>query len=176
MIFNETILKGAFILDLEKRKDDRGFFSRTFCADEFKNYGLNQNFLQANISRTASKNSLRGMHYQTQGAEESKLVRCTKGGILDVIIDIRKGSKTFGKHVSVELTESNYKQIYVPEGFAHGFLSLTDNVEVSYLVSAFYAPRKEAGIRWNDPLFNIDWPTKKPILSEKDEAYEDFLV
>ena len=176
MIFTETILKGAFVLDLEKREDDRGFFSRTFCVHEFEEHGLVSRFVQGNMSKTKSKNTLRGMHYQTDGAEEVKLVRCTKGAILDVIIDVRRDSSTFGKHFSVELSEDNYRQIYIPKGFAHGFLTLTDNSEVAYLVSEFYTPGKEKGIRWNDPFFNIDWPTKQPSMSQKDAEYEDFQM
>lgn len=174
MIFTQTKLKDAYILDLDKKEDHRGFFARTFCANEFKAYGLNTTFVQANMSRTLHKHTIRGLHYQIEGAEESKLIRCTKGAILDVIIDIREGSPTFGQYISVELTEDNHKQIYVPEGFAHGFITLVDNIEVSYLVSQFYTPGKEKGIRWNDPYFGIEWPVDNPILSEKDANYEDF--
>lgn len=174
MLFTETKLKGAFILDMEKREDPRGFFARTFCANEFKEHGLNTVFVQANMSRTMQKHTIRGMHYQVDGAEEAKLVRCTKGSILDVIIDVRKDSPTFGQHISVELTEDNYRQLYVPEGFAHGFMTLEDNIEVSYMVSAFYTPGKERGIRWDDPYFGINWPANDPLLSEKDAGYEDF--
>lgn len=175
MIFTETKLKGAYLIDLQKREDHRGFFARAFCADEFKAHGLNSVFVQGNISRTLKKHTLRGMHYQVDGAEEAKLVRCTKGKILDVILDVRKDSPTFGQHVAVELSEDNHRQIYVPEGFAHGFLTLVDNIEVAYLVSQFYSPGKEKGIRWNDTQFNIQWPVDAPVLSEKDAGYADYV-
>lgn len=175
MIFTETKLAGAFILDLEKRGDHRGFFARTFCANEFEEYGLRTNFVQANMSKSLEKYTLRGMHYQVDGAEEAKLIRCTRGRILDVIIDMRSDSKTFCDHIAVELTEDNFRQLYVPEGFAHGFLTLEDEIEVTYLVSQFYSPGKEKGIRWNDPLFNIDWPIDAPVLSEKDANHENFV-
>ncbi len=176
MIFEKTELKDAWILELERRGDHRGFFARTFCAEEFKEHGLNTSFVQANMSRSMEKHTLRGMHFQIDGAEESKLIRCTKGAILDVIIDIRKNSPTYGKHISVELTEDNGRQLYVPEGFAHGFITLTSEIEVTYLVSQFYTPGKERGIRWNDPAFNIQWPTDAPILSEKDEKWDDWVL
>lgn len=175
MIFTPTKLEGAFIIDLEKREDPRGFFARTFCANEFEKHGLRTVMYQGNMSLSKPKFTLRGMHYQIDGAEEAKLIRCTKGSILDVIIDIRPSSATYGQHIAVELTQENYRQLYVPEGFAHGFLTLEENCEVSYLVSAFYTPGKERGIRWNDPAFNISWPTSSPILSEKDAVHPDFV-
>lgn len=174
MHFTETELKGAFIIDLDKREDNRGYFARVFCANEFKDHGLKDVFVQANMSQTKHKHTIRGMHYQVDGAEEAKVIRCTKGSILDVIIDIREGSPTRGQHIKVELSQENQRQLYVPEGFAHGFITLEDDIEVSYLVSAFYAPGKEQGIRWNDPAFGIDWPTDNPILSEKDANHPDF--
>ncbi|MFK7900102.1 MAG: dTDP-4-dehydrorhamnose 3,5-epimerase [Cyclobacteriaceae bacterium] len=173
--FTETKLKGAYSIDPVTRGDERGFFARTFCANEFAEHGLQTNFVQTNMSRSTEKGILRGMHFQTQGAEESKLIRVTKGKILDVIIDIRKDSPTYCEHIAVELSDENHKMLYVPEGFAHGFLTLTDLVEVNYQVSAFYSPGKEAGIRWNDPLFGIDWPIDNPLLSEKDGAHPDFV-
>jgi len=176
MIFHKTKLEKAYILELEKRGDERGFFARTFCANEFAEHGLNTNFVQTNMSRSTQKGILRGMHFQVDGAEESKLIRVTKGKILDVIIDIRKDSATYGEHIAVELSDDNHKMLYVPEGFAHGFLTLTEVVEVNYQVSAFYTPGKEKGIRWNDPLFNIDWGIENPILSEKDAKHPDFIL
>lgn len=175
MLFTETKLKGAFIIDLEKRVDERGFFARSFCANEFEKHGLNTVMPQTNMSLSKFKNTIRGMHYQVDGAEEAKLIRCTKGTILDVIIDIRKHSPTYCEHISVELSDENYRMLYVPEGFAHGFLTLTDNVEVNYQVSQFYTPGKEKGIRWNDPLFAINWNIENPIISEKDAIHPDFI-
>ncbi len=175
MIFTETKLKGAFVIDLEKRSDERGFFARTYCADEFAKHGLKTNMPQSNMSLSKHKHTIRGMHFQVDGAEEAKLIRCTKGAILDVIIDIRKNSETYCRHISVELTEGNHRMLYVPEGFAHGFITLIDNVEVSYQVSQFYSPGKEKGIRWNDPLFGITWPTSNPIISDKDGVHPDFI-
>ncbi len=174
MIFTETKLKGAFIIDIEKREDERGFFARTFCANEFEKYGLNTVMPQTNMSLSKFKNTIRGMHYQIDGAEEAKLIRCTKGAILDVIIDIRKDSATYCQHIAVELSDANSRMLYVPEGFAHGFCTLTDNVEVNYQVSQFYSPGKERGIRWNDPLFSIQWPTQNPVISEKDAVHADY--
>lgn len=174
MIFSETKLQGSFVLDLEKKEDKRGFFSRTYCEKEFETNGLISHFVQGNMSNNISKNTLRGMHYQTDGAEEVKLVRCTKGALLDVILDIRKESLTFGQYFMIELTEENGKQLYIPKGFAHGFLTLKDNTEITYLVSEFYTPGKERGIRWDDPFFNINWPTKNPILSDKDSTYANY--
>jgi dTDP-4-dehydrorhamnose 3,5-epimerase len=174
MIFTETSLKGAFILDLEKREDPRGFFARTFCVDEFKKHGLTSTICQANMSLSKEKYTLRGMHYQVDGAEEAKIVRCTRGALLDVIIDLRKGSPTYLQHIKVELTQDNYRMLYVPEGFAHGFITLTENVEANYLVTQFYTPGKEKGIRWNDPLFKIEWPTENPVISEKDAVHPDY--
>ena len=175
MVFTETELKGAFIIDLEKRVDERGFFARTYCADEFAKHGLSTSMPQSNMSLSKSKYTLRGMHYQIDGAEEAKLIRCTKGKILDVIIDIRKNSPTYCQHIAVELSSENYRMLYVPEGFAHGFITLKDDVEVDYQVSQFYTPGKERGIRWNDPLFGIKWPTEKPVISEKDATHPDFV-
>jgi dTDP-4-dehydrorhamnose 3,5-epimerase len=176
MIFRETHLKGAYVLEPEKREDSRGFFARTFCVNEFKEHELNHVFVQGNMSKTISKHTLRGMHYQIDGAEEDKLVRCTKGALLDVIIDLRKDSKTFGQYFSTELSEENAFQIYIPKGLAHGFCTLQDNTEIAYLVTEFYSPGKEAGIRWNDPFFKIKWPTNTPEMSERDSQYPDFSV
>jgi dTDP-4-dehydrorhamnose 3,5-epimerase len=174
MIFTKTKLEGAYIIDLEKREDPRGFFARTFCANEFAAHGLRETMFQGNMSLSKPKFTLRGMHYQIDGAEEAKLIRCTRGTILDVIIDIRPTSATYCQHIAVELSQENYRQLYVPEGFAHGFITLEENCEVSYLVSQFYSPGKERGIRWNDPLFGIEWPTLTPVVSEKDAVHPDY--
>ncbi|MDX2196649.1 MAG: dTDP-4-dehydrorhamnose 3,5-epimerase [Cytophagales bacterium] len=176
MKFILTELPGAYIIDVEKREDERGFFARTFCTDEFASHGLVAVFKQGNMSLSNIKYTLRGMHYQTDGAEEVKVIRCTRGAILDVIIDIRPGSPTYCKHIQVELTADNYRQLYVPQGFAHGFISLVPHCEVSYLVSEVYTPGKERGIRWNDPHFGISWPTNEPVLSAKDATHPDFAI
>ena len=174
MILQETTLAGVYITEPEKRMDARGFFARTFCANVFKDKGLESKFVQGNMSRTLKKHTIRGMHCQIQGAAEAKLVRCTKGSILDVVLDLRSESPTYCQYFSIELSEENARQIYIPKGFAHGFCTLSDQSEVAYLVSAFYAPGKEFGLRWNDSQFGIVWPTEQPILSEKDANYPDF--
>lgn len=174
MIFSKTELDGAYIINPELRKDERGFFARIWCEDEFKAHGLNTDLVQANMSRSNFKGTLRGMHYQTPPFAETKLVRCTKGAIFDVIIDIRKDSPTFKQWIGVELTEENHTMLYVPEGFAHGFLTLTDDAEATYLVTAFYNGEHERGIRYNDPAFGIEWPTSVTQISEKDAVHLDF--
>ncbi|MDF9795752.1 dTDP-4-dehydrorhamnose 3,5-epimerase [Catalinimonas alkaloidigena] len=174
MIFTETKLAGAYILDLKKIGDERGFFSRAFCANEYKEHGLNPTVAQANLSRSEKKHTLRGFHYQVEGAEEAKTIRCVKGKLLDVIIDLRKDSPTYCQYVAVELSDENHRALYVPEHFAHSFITLEDHTEAYYLVSNFYAPGKERGIRWNDPYFNVEWPTDQPIVSEKDQNHPDF--
>lgn len=175
MKFNETILKGAYVIELEPRIDHRGFFSRTFCANEFKKYGLEENMVQSNLSYSKEKHTLRGMHYQVNGHEEVKLVRCTKGRLLDTIVDLRPASPTYCQYFSVELTSDNFKMLYVPKGFAHGFLTLEENTEIFYQVSSFYSQENERGVRWNDPAFKIAWPVKNPILSEKDKIHPDYI-
>jgi dTDP-4-dehydrorhamnose 3,5-epimerase len=176
MQFKELALQGAFIITSEPRIDHRGSFERSFCANEFKNHGLNHMMVQSNLSKSAKKHTLRGMHFQHNGAEEAKLVRCIKGKIWDVIIDIRPNSSTYCKHIGVELSESNNLLLYVPEGFAHGFITLEDDCHLFYQVSNFYTPNSESGIRWNDPLFGIQWPTLAPIISEKDNQHPDFIA
>lgn len=174
MIFTETKLKGAFIIDLEKRVDSRGFFARTFCADEFSKHGLANKIVQTNMSRTLKKGTLRGMHFQIPPYQETKLVRCTKGSIFDVIIDLRADSPTFKEWIGVELSVENHKMLFVPRDFAHGFVTLTDDVEVTYEVSEFYTPNSESGIRFNDPEINIQWPIEITDTSEKDGKWQDF--
>ena len=169
-----TKLKDAFFVELEKIGDERGFFARTFCTDEFKQAGIEVNFVQQNLSKSADLYTLRGMHYQVGEYSEAKYIRCHKGAIRDVIIDIRKESSTFLQHEVFELTENNFRALYVPKGFAHGFITLSEDVVVSYLVSSVYNKDHERGIRWNDPLFNIDWPTNEPILSDKDRDAGNF--
>jgi len=174
MIFSETKLEGAYIIDLERLKDERGFFARAWCRKEFENHGLTPRLAQANVSRSTKQGTLRGMHYQIAPYQEAKLLRCTNGAVYDVIIDLRPGSPTHMQWVGVELTAENYKMFYVPEGFAHGFVTLQNDTEVTYLVSQFYTPGSEKGIRWNDPIFGIDWPIEVQVISDKDKSWPDF--
>lgn len=176
MIFTETELKGAFILDVKKMEDERGFFGRSYCQKEFEDHGINPHVVQANVSYNKVKGTLRGMHYQMHPYEETKLVRCVRGAIYDVIIDLRKDSPTYTKWIGVELREGSYKMLFVPEGFAHGFITLEDNTEVIYQVSQFYTPGSEKGIRWNDKAFNIKWPIEPVVISEKDQQHSDYII
>jgi dTDP-4-dehydrorhamnose 3,5-epimerase len=174
MIFRETKLKGAYIVDIERREDDRGFFARTWCRREFEVHGLNPRLAQCSISFNAKKGTLRGMHYQVKPFEEAKLVRCTRGSLCDVVVDLRRDFPTFKGHLSVTLTSDNRTMLYVPEGFAHGFLTLEDNTEVHYQISEFHAPDHARGFRWNDPVFGIAWPSDVMIISDRDRNYPDF--
>lgn len=176
MIFKETKLQGVFIIEIEKRQDDRGFFARAWCKKEFEAHGLNVHLVQANLAFSQKKGTLRGMHYQMSPYEEAKLVRCIKGAIFDVAIDLRPDSSTYKEWVAVELTEDNHKTFYIPENFAHGYQTLTDNTELFYQVSQFYSPKYECGVRWNDPVFGIEWPeTDNLMISEKDKNWPDYL-
>jgi dTDP-4-dehydrorhamnose 3,5-epimerase len=174
MIFTETKLKGAFVLDLELRSDDRGGFARTYCAKEFEAHGLKPSVAQCNLSFNYKAGTLRGMHYQIPPAAETKLVRCTKGAIYDVIIDLRPDSPTYLQHFGVELTADNRRALYVPEMFAHGYQALTDGAEVIYQVGEFYTPGYERGIRYDDPTFAIEWPIPVTVMSEKDQSWAPF--
>ncbi len=174
MKFVETELKGAFIVEPEILEDERGLFARTWCRKEFEQQGLNPNVNQCNISFNRYKGTLRGMHYQASPFEEAKIVRCTMGTIYDVIVDLRPDSKTFVQWTAVELSAENRKMIYIPEGFAHGFLTLVDRTEVFYQMSEFYAPEHAMGVRWNDPSFNIKWPIDVKVISEKDSKFLNF--
>lgn len=177
MIFEPAPVNGAWILDLERREDDRGFFARAWCRKEFEAHGLVSSFVQTNVSLSRSKGTIRGLHYQVAPYEEAKLVRCVRGAIWDVLLDLRPASSTFLRWFGVNLTAENRRQLYIPEGCAHGYQTLTDASEVSYNVSAFYAPEAERGIRWNDPLFAIDWPiADTPFVSPKDQAWPDFTA
>ncbi len=175
MKFLPTQFDGLYVIEPEKMKDERGFFSRTWCQQEFAKRGLNTDLAQCNISFNYWRGTLRGMHYQVAPHEEAKLVRCTAGSIHDVVIDLRLESKTYKKWFAVELTAGNRKMIYIPEGFGHGFLTLQDNSEVFYQMSAFYAPTCARGVRFNDPAFSIEWPMKPSTISNKDLQYPDFL-
>lgn len=174
MKFKETKLKDAYIIELEKHEDERGFFARAYCVNEFHEKGIEFPVVQANVSYNRYKYTLRGMHYQEQPYGEAKLVRCTRGAIFDAIIDVRPDSSTYMEWLGVELTDENYRMLFVPEGFAHGFITLEDDTQVTYQVSEFYTPGAERGIRWNDEAFNIDWPAEPDIISEKDSGWPDY--
>jgi len=175
MILVPTVLPGAMIVDLDRKEDERGFFARSWCRDEFTHYGLNPSLVQCNISFNKQKGTLRGMHLQIAPHEEAKLVRCTSGAIYDVIIDLRPDSKTYTRHLAVELSSENRRGLYIPEGFAHGFITLSDNTEIFYQMSAFYAADSQRGVRYNDPAFGIRWPVPITVISDKDRAYPDFV-
>lgn len=174
MIFRETKLKGAYVIEPERSEDERGFFARTWCRKEFGDHGLDPAVMQCNISFNKKSGTLRGMHYQTAPHAEAKLVRCTQGSVFDVIIDLRKGSETYKDWFGVELTRDNHNMLYIPENFAHGFLTLEDNTEVFYQMSEFYYSECSRGVRWNDPAFSIQWPVKVSIISDRDRDCPDF--
>ncbi|HJU19500.1 MAG TPA: dTDP-4-dehydrorhamnose 3,5-epimerase [Stellaceae bacterium] len=174
MEFIKTPLSGACLIDLDKRGDERGFFARFFCEREFAEHGLETRFVQINTSLSVEAGTLRGMHYQLAPAAEVKVVRCLAGALWDAILDLRPGSPTFGQWFGAELTAENRRMMYVPQGFAHGFLTLAPNTEALYLVSAFYAPTQERGVRWNDPRFAIAWPRPPRVISDKDAGQRDF--
>jgi len=174
MHITSTPLSGACIVELDRLEDDRGFFARSFCRREFEAAGLNPQVAQCNVSRNKVSGTLRGMHYQVAPFEEAKLVRVTNGAVYDVIIDLRSDSTTFARWFGVELNESNHKALYVPEGFAHGFLTLADDTEVFYQMSDYFSPEHSRGVRYNDPAFGIIWPAPVKIISPKDAEYPDF--
>ena len=174
MILTETNLKGTFIIEVQKLEDQRGFFSRAWCQKEFEAYGLSVSFVQCNINFSKRKGTLRGLHYQVEPYEEIKLIRCTKGSIYDVVIDLRPGSATYRQWIAVELTADNHKMLYVPEGFAHGFQTLDNNVEIFYQMSEFFHEECRKGVRWDDPSFQIKWALPNPILSASDRSFKDF--
>ncbi|MFJ1309551.1 dTDP-4-dehydrorhamnose 3,5-epimerase [Agrobacterium tumefaciens] len=174
MIFHKTPLDGARVIELEKRGDDRGFFARLFCEKEFAAEGLETRFVQINNSLSSKRGTLRGLHYQLPPSGEVKVVRAIRGALYDVIVDLRAGSPTFGKWFGAELSAENRMMMYVPRGFAHAFITLTDDTEALYLVSDFYAPECERGLRFNDPALGIEWPIEPVEVSEKDRAWPDF--
>ncbi|HEY0946102.1 MAG TPA: dTDP-4-dehydrorhamnose 3,5-epimerase [Opitutaceae bacterium] len=175
MIFTETKLKGAFVIDVEKREDHRGFFGRVWCAREFAAHGLNPTIAQINTSHSRKKGTIRGLHYQVAPYAEAKFIRCTRGRIYDAIIDLRPDSPTYLQWIGQELSAENHRMLYVPENFAHGFVSLEDDCEVYYPATQFYTPEAERGIRWNDPTFNITWPVPIEVFTEKDMSHPDFV-
>ena len=174
MIFHETRVAGVFEVHLEQKTDDRGFFARAWCQREFESRGLNPNVVQCNISFNRHKGTLRGMHYQTEPHTEAKLVRCTRGAVYDVALDLRAQSPTYRQWVAAELTSEKRNMMYIPEGCAHGFLTLAGDTEVSYQMSNFYTPDAGRGVRWNDPVFQIDWPAPIEVISARDRSYPDF--
>ncbi len=175
MVFTATKLAGAFIINVERHEDPRGFFARTWCQREFEARRLNPRLVQCNISFNKKKGTLRGMHLQSPPHEEAKLVRWTMGAIHDVILDLRPDSPTLGEYVAVVLSAENRTMIYVPEGVAHGFQTLEDHTEVFYQMSEFYVPGSERGVRWDDPAFRIPWPAAERTISERDRSYPDFV-
>jgi len=174
MHFQETKFKDLYVVDIDKKSDNRGFFARTFCAQELEAHGLRSVVAQCNLTFNPKKGTLRGMHYQTPPAAETKLVRCIRGGIYDVIVDMRPDSSTYLKHFGIKLTQDNYRAIYIPEMFAHGYQTLRDNTEVMYQVSEFYTPGYEQGFRYDDPTFKISWPLEVTVISEKDTNWSLF--
>ncbi len=174
MTFHETKLKGVFEIHLERKPDERGFFARSWCQKEFESNGLNPKLVQCSISFNARRGTLRGMHYQVAPYQEAKLIRCTSGGIYDVVVDLRPDSVTFKNWIAVVLTAANHHMVYVPEGCGHGFLTLEDDTEVFYQMSEFYNSEAARGVRWNDPAFGISWPEEVKVISERDRTYADF--
>jgi dTDP-4-dehydrorhamnose 3,5-epimerase len=168
MKFEQLKVSGAYAINLEKREDDRGFFARYYCESEFKKMGLNTHWVQMNNSLSREKGTLRGLHFQYPPHSEVKLIRCLKGAIWDVIVDIRKGSATYGQWDALELTEENRTMMYAPEGFAHGIITLTEDAEILYMVSSVYSPESEGTLKWDDPFHDIQWPIDPVIISEKD--------
>jgi dTDP-4-dehydrorhamnose 3,5-epimerase len=176
MIWRESQIPGAFSIQIEPLGDERGFFARSWCQREFEANGLDGRIVQCNISFNTRKGTLRGMHYQAAPFEEAKLVRCTRGAIYDVVVDLRPGSPTFRRWVGFTLTALNREMVYIPKGCAHGFLTLEDETEVFYQMSQFYHPESARGVRWNDPAFNIVWPGAVEVISERDRTYPDFRI
>ena len=174
MLFTKTKLDGAWLIEPEPISDSRGWFARTFCEREFGEHGLETRFVQHSTSQNVSRGTLRGMHFQTEPHAEIKLVRCLKGAIYDVIIDLNPGSPTYCQWQGFELSAANMRQLYIPKGFAHGFQTLEDASEIGYLISEFYAPEASKGVRWDDPTFAIQWPLPVSVMSDKDKAWPDF--
>jgi len=172
MIFVETKLEGAFVVEVERREDNRGFFARAFCQHEFEAHGLKPIIAQGNIAFNCKKGTIRGMHFQFPPAAETKLVRCTRGAILDIIVDLRPESVTYLDHIAVELTEDNFRALFVPERFAHGYQVLRDNTDTSYQVGEFYTPGCEGGLLYDDPRLGLEWPLPVTVISDKDRNWK----
>jgi dTDP-4-dehydrorhamnose 3,5-epimerase len=176
MTFTETELKGAFVVGVRKIEDERGFFARGWCRKELEGAGLNPNLAQINLASSLKKGTLRGMHFQVAPDAEAKLVRCTRGSIFDVIVDLRPDSPTHGRWIGVDLSAENYLMLYVPEGFAHGYQTLTDDAEMYYMTSAFYAPSAARGVRFDDPAFGIQWPLPVAVISDADKRWPEYRI
>ena len=176
MIFQPSPLAGAYIIDLQPIEDHRGFFARAWCQQEFQQHGLEPQLVQCNLSYNRTSGTVRGMHYQIAPHKETKVVRCVRGRIFDVIIDLRRDSPTYLHWLGLELSAENRRMLYVPEGFAHGYQTLEPDTEVFYQVSEFYHPGSEQGIRWDDPAIAIDWPLEPTVISEKDKNYPDYAA
>lgn len=174
MKFVPTFLGGAHVVELEPQQDERGYFARTYCREEFARRGLKSEFAQCSVSLNHRRGTLRGMHYQIRPHQEAKLVRCTRGRMQDVIVDLRTGSPSFKQWLAVELSADNGRMLYVPEGFAHGFLTLADDTEIFYQISAVHHPESARGFRWNDPAFGIAWPGPVQVISDRDRDYPNF--
>jgi len=174
VIFEETPLPGVFLIGLERREDSRGWFARTYCEREFAAHGLVAHYVQVSASSNVARHTLRGLHYQMPPASETKLVRCVRGALWDVVLDLRPDSPTFGRHFGAELSHGNGRMMYVPKQCAHGFLTLEPDTELIYLVDAFHAPEQERGVRWNDPRFAISWPAAPAIVTPRDREQRDF--
>jgi dTDP-4-dehydrorhamnose 3,5-epimerase len=174
MVFTETKLPGVFLIDLDRKEDVRGYFARVFCVEEFRAQGLNPEVAQCSISFNRRKGTLRGMHWQAAPKAEAKLIRCSRGAIFDVIVDLRPKSPTCLQHITVELSEDNGRMLYIPERLAHGFQTLANDTEVFYQMTEFFAPDYACGARWNDPAFEIGWPLSDPIMNDRDRSWPDF--
>ncbi len=175
MIYTPIPLKGAYLVDIKRIEDPRGFFARSWCRNELEDHGLNGYIAQVNVGFSGKRGALRGMHYQLAPHAEVKVVRCTQGAVYDVMIDLRYDSPTFKRWFGEVLSAENHRALYIPEGFAHGYQTLTDAAEISYSTSAFYAPEFARGVRYNDPAFGISWPEAVTTISEKDESWPDFV-
>lgn len=171
MRFTESPLSGVFIVDVEAHLDERGSFTRTFCENEFAEYGLSAQFVQCSVSSNPVAGTLRGLHYQDAPEQETKLVRCTQGAIYDVAVDLRENSKTYCKWFSAELSQKNQRAMFIPEGYAHGFITLSPNSEIFYQMGSPYNGQLARGVRWNDPAFSIDWPSKPVCISDRDASF-----
>ncbi len=174
MIVGETELAGAYVLEVERRDDERGFFARVWCAAELGAAGLDARVSQINVGFNHRRGTLRGLHFQRAPHAEVKIVRCTAGAVYDVIVDLRPESPTHRRWIGVELTDENHRQLYVPAGFAHGYQTLTDSAEISYLTSVPYAPESATGVRFDDPAFGIGWPEPVTVISDADRSWPDY--